>query len=61
MAEFTYDPEFNGRVEVQDVLTGLTADPLSNENPNNPFSNPTNFPVLNQGNLGPNNPSPLGL
>jgi hypothetical protein len=58
MAEFTYDPEFNGRQEVQDVLTALTSDPLGLAG-NNPFRDPNRFPALNQGNLGPNNPSPL--
>jgi len=57
MAQFTYDPDFNGRQEVQDVLTGLTADPLLNQNPNDPFSDPNRFPTLNQG----VNQNPLGL
>lgn len=55
MAEFTYDPEFNGRQEVQDVLAALRADPLGLAN--NPFRDPTRFPVLNQG----VNQNPLGL
>jgi hypothetical protein len=60
MAKYTYDPTFNGRSEVQTALAGLTADPLSNTDPNNPFSDPNSFPAFNQGNLGPNNPSPFG-
>jgi len=59
MAKYTYDPTFNGRVEVQDVLTGLTNDPLGLAG-NNPFRDPNRFPAFNQGNLGPNNPSPFG-
>ena len=56
MAKYTYDPTFNGRQEVQDVLAGLTADPLGLAG-NNPFRDPTRFPALNQG----VNQNPLGL